>query len=288
MSLSDATRALAGRVAVVTGAGRGLGRAYALALAAAGAHVVVNDVGCDVSGSGRDAAPAAGVVAEIAAAGGIALANTDPVGTIASADALVRATLDAFGRVDVLVNNAGISVSHPLPDFPADDWERVLRVNLSGTFACARAAFAAMRAGGGGGRIVNVTSGAGLDAAYPGTAAYAAAKGGVASLTRVIAAEGAPYGITCNAVAPLARTRMSAAFLAGDDADLDPDAVAPLVVFLASDAAGAVSGEVFRCRRGRIALERRGSAAGVAPAGARWTVDEIARRLAEILATRDA
>jgi NAD(P)-dependent dehydrogenase (short-subunit alcohol dehydrogenase family) len=164
----------------------------------------------------------------------------------------------------------------------------VLHVHLGGTFACARAAFGVMRASGRGGRIINVTSGAALDHAYPGTAAYAAAKGGVASLTRVIAAEGAPHGITCNAVAPLARTRMSEAFLAGDAdeaAALDPDALAPLVVYLASPASVGVSGHLFRFRRGRIAAvgERRGE--GVAPAGARWTVEEIARRIGEILAS---
>jgi NAD(P)-dependent dehydrogenase (short-subunit alcohol dehydrogenase family) len=283
-------RTLAGRVAIVTGAGRGLGRAHALALAAEGARVVVNDVGCDVLGRGADPEVARAVVAEIQTAGGEAVASTEAVGTVAAGEALVRTAVEAFGRLDTLVNNAGITVSHALAEFLADDWERVLRVHLTGSFACARAAFAAMRAAGRGGRIINTTSGAALENVYPGTAAYAAAKGGVASLTRVIAAEGAAHGITCNAIAPLARTRMSGTFLAATEQDaeaLDPMALGPLVVYLASAASGGVSGEIFRFRHGRIAVTRLTSGEGVAPAGACWTVEEIARRMSEILG-RDA
>jgi NAD(P)-dependent dehydrogenase (short-subunit alcohol dehydrogenase family) len=278
---------LAGRVAIVTGAGRGLGRAHAVALGSAGARVVVNDAGCDVHGAGADPEVARAVVAEIRRAGGDAVANGEAVGSVQAAEAIVQSALDAWGRVDVLVNNAGITTNAPLTDLAPDDWERVLRVHLTGTFACARAAFAVMRAHGRGGRILNTTSGAALDRAYPGTAAYAAAKGGVVALTRVIAAEGAAHGITCNAIAPLARTRMSARFLADDPAEHDPGAVAPLIVYLASDAAGSVTGEVFRFRDGRLGVVRLTAGAGVAPAGARWTVDEIGRRIDEILA-RDA
>jgi len=279
---------LAGRVVIVTGAGRGLGRAYARALAAAGAAVLVNDVGCDVGGRGEDPAIAQTVVDEIRAAGGTAAASTEPVGTPASAERIVRAAVEQLGAVDAIVNNAGISVTSPFAELSAADWERVRRVHLDGTFACAQAAFVAMRTAGRGGRIVNVTSGAALDRAYPGTAAYAAAKGGVVALTRVIATEGAPHGITCNAVAPLARTRMSAAFLAGDADDLAPDGLAPLVVYLASAASAVVNGEVFRFRRGRIAVARERSSVDVAPAGERWTADEIGRRMREILTARDA
>jgi NAD(P)-dependent dehydrogenase (short-subunit alcohol dehydrogenase family) len=285
-TIAGTMHVLAGRVAIVTGAGRGLGRAYARALAAAGAHVLVNDVGCDVDGSGAAPEVASAVVDEIRAAGGTAAASAERVGTAAAGEAIIRAAIDRFGRLDAIVNNAGISVSRPFAEFPPDDWERVLRVHLDGTFACARAAFAAMRAAGHGDSIVNVTSGAGLDQAYPGTAAYAAAKGGVVSLTRVIAAEGAPYGITCNAVAPLARTRMSAAFLADDAddaADLAPEALAPLLVHLASPASAGVNGEVFRFRRGRIGVVRQVGSAGVASASGRWTVEEIGRRMDDIL-----
>jgi NAD(P)-dependent dehydrogenase (short-subunit alcohol dehydrogenase family) len=275
--------ALAGRVAIVTGAGRGLGRAHALALAAAGARVVVNDVGCDVHGGGGDPTVARGMVEEIRRAGGDAIASDEPVGTVAAGEVLVRTALDAFGRLDVLVNNAGITVSGPLTELAPDDWDRVLRVHLTGTFACARAAFHAMRAAGRGGRIINTTSGAALDRAYPGTAAYAAAKGGVVALTRVVAAEGAAHGITCNAIAPLARTRMSAAFLGDDVADHDPGAIGPLVVYLASEASAAVTGEVFRFRDGRIGVVRPTNGTGVASREPRWTVDEIVRRIDEIL-----
>jgi len=279
-------RALAGRVAIVTGGGRGLGRAYALALAAAGARIVVNDVGSDVRGAGADPDVGRAVVDEIRAAGGAAVASADPVGTVAAGEAIVGAALAAFGRLDALVNNAGISLARPFAELSAADWDRVIRVHLTGTFACARAAFVAMRAAGRGGRIINTTSGAALDAAYPGSAAYAAAKGGIVSLTRVIAAEGAPHRITSNAIAPLARTRMSEAFLAGaEDAPdvLEPAAVAPLVVYLASEASAGVSGETFRFRHGRLALARSATGAEVAPVGARWTVEELAARIDELL-----
>jgi NAD(P)-dependent dehydrogenase (short-subunit alcohol dehydrogenase family) len=271
------------RVAIVTGAGRGLGRAYALALAADGVAVVVNDPGTDLHGRGLESGPARTVVQEIRAGGGEAVASHAAVGTIAAGEALVRCALDEFGRVDVLVNNAGITTSAPVDMLSMEDWERVLAVHLTGTFACIRAAFGTMRAAGRGGRIVTTTSGAAFRA-YPGTAAYAAAKGGVASLTRVVAAEGAPFGITCNAVAPLARTRMSSAFLAGDDAtELDPAAVAPLIVYLASEASGDVTGQVFRIARARIGVVRADADDGVAAATGRWTADEIRRRIREIV-----
>jgi NAD(P)-dependent dehydrogenase (short-subunit alcohol dehydrogenase family) len=269
---------------IVTGAGRGIGRAYALALAAAGARVVVNDAGCDVAGGGTDPRVPEAVVDEIRVRGGVAVANAAAVGTFAAGEALVAAAVAAFDRVDALVNNAGIVESHPVDEFPADAWDRILAVHLTGTFACARAAFAAMRAAGRGGRIVNTSSGAGLDHVYPGTAAYAAAKAGVATLTRVIAAEGAPHGITCNAIAPLARTRMSGRFVAGDAADdLDPAALAPLAVYLASPASGGVTGEVFAFRRGRIAPARPAVAEGVASSRGGWTAEEIADRIDEIV-----
>jgi len=271
---------LVGRVAIVTGAGRGLGRAHARALAAAGARVVVNDVGCGLDGRGVAAGVAAAVVEEIRAAGGEATPSVEPVGTVAAGEAIVRTALETFGRLDVLVNNAGITESHPLEAFPEDAWARILSVHLTGTFACARAAFAAMRAAGRGGRIVNTTSGAGLDHVYPGTAAYAAAKAGVAMLTRVIAAEGASHGITCNAVAPLARTRMSAAFLRDEEpAGLDPAALGPLVVYLASEASAGVSGTVFTFREGRIGIVRGERSETIAPRGATWTIDELRAQL---------
>jgi NAD(P)-dependent dehydrogenase (short-subunit alcohol dehydrogenase family) len=276
---------LTGRVVVVTGGGRGLGRAYGLALATAGARVIVNDVGCDVGGDGVDASVAKRVVEEIRAAGGEAVANTVPVGTESAAEGIVAAALAAYGRLDAIVNNAGITRSHPFAEFPLADWERIVAVHLTGTFTCARAAFRVMAAAGRGGRIINTTSGAGLDAAYPGTAAYAAAKGGVVSLTRVVAAEGKPHGITCNAIAPLARTRMSGTFLSAevDDPTLDAATVAPLVVYLASEASAAVSGEIFRCRHGQIATSHVATGAPAITDATPWTVEQIAARIGEIV-----
>ena len=277
---------LAGRVAIVTGAGRGLGRAYARALAAAGARVVVNDVGCGLDGRGADTGVAAAVVEEIRAAGGEATPSLEPVGTVAAGEAIVRTALEVFGRLDVLVNNAGITARHPIEAFPEDAWARIVAVHLTGTFACARAAFATMRTAGRRGRILNTTSGAGLDHVYPGTAAYAAAKGGVVSLTRVIAAEGAPHGITCNAIAPLARTRMSTAFLGAEEEEptaLDPVALGPLVVYLASEASAGVNGAVFTFRRGRIGIGRLDVREEIAPRDAGWTLDELHARLPMLL-----
>ena len=184
------------------------------------------------------------------------------------------------------MNNAGITASHPIEAFPEDAWARIVAVHLTGTFACARAAFATMRTAGRRGRILNTTSGAGLDHVYPGTAAYAAAKGGVVSLTRVIAAEGAPHGITCNAIAPLARTRMSTAFLGAEEEEptaLDPAALGPLVVYLASEASAGVSGAVFTFRRGRIGIGRLDVREEIAPRDAGWTLDELHARLPMLL-----
>jgi NAD(P)-dependent dehydrogenase (short-subunit alcohol dehydrogenase family) len=274
---------LAGCVAVVTGAGRGLGRAYALALAGAGARVVVNDVGCASDGSGTDPDIAEAVAAEIIAAGGAAVADATAVGTAEAGAAIVSRAVAAFGRLDVLVTNAGVSESHPFADFPAAPFDAVVRVHLGGTFGCARAAFAQMVAQGRGGRIITVASGAALDTAYPGTAAYAAAKGAIVALTRVIAVEGAAHGITCNAVAPVACTRMSEGFLAGRSAGFDPARVAPLVVYLASAASSTVTGEVFRMPDAGLAVARVTTSERVLPARDAWSADEIAARIGEIL-----
>ena len=273
---------LTGSVAIVTGAGRGLGRAYALALAGAGSRVVVNDVGCAGDGSGTDPAVAEAVAAEIRAAGGEAISETTAVGTVEAGMAIVSRAVAAFGQLDVLVTNAGVSASHPFADFPPAAFDAIVRVHLGGTFGCAQAAFAQMVAQGRGGRIITVTSGAALDTAYPGTAAYAAAKGAIVALTRVIALEGAAHGITCNAIAPVARTRMSEAFLAGRPASFDPGRVAPLVVYLASAASRAVTGEVFRMPDDGLAVARVVTAEPILPAGEAWSAAEIAARIAEI------
>jgi NAD(P)-dependent dehydrogenase (short-subunit alcohol dehydrogenase family) len=164
-----------------------------------------------------------------------------------------------------------------------EDWDAVLAVHLRGTFLCTREAMRAMRAAGRGGRIINVTSGSAYDVAPAGTANYAAAKGGIVSLTRVVAVEGKEFGITCNAVSPLARTRMSEQFLATDaDPSLDPLTVAPIVVFLASDGAASITGAVFRVARGEISAVRTVLGPAVSSRQGRWTPEEIAERIGEI------
>jgi NAD(P)-dependent dehydrogenase (short-subunit alcohol dehydrogenase family) len=272
------------KVAIVTGGGRGLGRAYALALAHAGARVVVNDLGVQLDGSDAGGNSAGAVVAEIRRAGGQALANTDSVADPAAVERLFDTTLAVFQRVDIVVNNAGIVRSRPLIEMSLADWQAVLDVHLTGTFLCCRAALRAMRSGGSGGRIVNITSGQAYAAPSAATANYAAAKGGIISLTRVVAVEGAEFGVTCNAVSPLARTRMSAASFAGDaDASLDAEVVAPLVVFLASAAARAITGRVFRVARDEIGLVESTIGPPLRAASGRWTAEEIAARIGAIL-----
>jgi NAD(P)-dependent dehydrogenase (short-subunit alcohol dehydrogenase family) len=275
------------KVAVVTGAGSGLGRAYALALAEAGARVVVNDVGAAPDGSALPGAGPGAVVQEIRARGGHALGVLESVAEAPSVERMFQETVAAFGRVDFLVNNAGIVRSRPIVEMSDADFDTVLAVHLRGTFLCTRAAMRQMREGRHGGRIINITSGRAYHAPSPGTANYAAAKGGIVSFTGVVAAEGKEFGITCNAVSPLARTRMSEQFLAGDaDPALDPAAVAPLIVFLASDASAAISGEVFRVARGEISVVRATIGAGVRSKREQWTPEEIAARIGEITGSR--
>ena len=237
----------------MTGAGTGLGRAYALDLAARGARVVVNDAGVDVDGRGAAGERAELVAETIRARGGQAIANPDTIATAAGVARLFRAVTDAFGQVDILVNNAGIVRRGRIAEMDDEDWDAVLDVHLRGTFLCTRAALRRMHAGAAGGRIINITSGAGFASPYAGTGNYAAAKAGVIALTQVTAREEAESGITCNAVAPLARTRMSHEFLGTDnDPSLAAKAVAPFISFLASDAARTITGQLFRVGRGTI------------------------------------
>jgi NAD(P)-dependent dehydrogenase (short-subunit alcohol dehydrogenase family) len=278
---------LDGKVAIVTGAGQGLGRAYAIALARAGAKLVINDLGVQLDGSAPGNDTAGLVVAEIRRAGGQAIANVDSVTDPAGVQRLFEAGLAVFHRLDILVNNAGIVRGRPLAEMALDDWQAVLDVHLTGTFLCSREALRIMRAAGRGGRIINTTSGAAFADAYPGTANYAAAKAGVIALTRVCAVEAKGDGVTCNAIAPLARTRMSQQFLQGaSDPNLEPDAVAPLVVFLGSEAAAAISGTVFRIARDELAAVQTAGLPTIRPRAGRWTAEEIAARIGEILVLR--
>src|SRR5262245_5299317 len=202
-----------GRVVIVTGAGRGIGRGHALEFARQGAKVVVNDIGAELDGTGGSGSPAQQVVDEITAAGGSAVVNGDDVADWDGAQRLVRTAVDAFGRLDVVVNNAGVVRDRMFANTSEDEWDAVVRVHLKGHFAVARWAAAHWREQAKAGepvdaRIVNTSSGAGLLGSV-GQAAYSAAKGGIATLTLVQAAELGRYGVTANAIAPSARTRMT-------------------------------------------------------------------------------
>ncbi|RNL85476.1 SDR family NAD(P)-dependent oxidoreductase [Halostreptopolyspora alba] len=242
-----------GRVAIVTGAGRGLGRCYAIELAARGARVVVNDrAAADGEARGEPGAGAAdAVTSEIGERGGTALADTTDVATEEGANALVESALDTFGRVDVVVNNAGLLRDRAFANITTAEWDPVLDVHLRGTFLVSRAAFGHLREHGYG-RIVNTTSPTGLFGNF-GQSNYAAAKMGIVGLTKTLAIEGARYDITANAVAPLAYTRMTSDTLSAEDAErLGPERVAPTVVWLAHEHCE-TSGEIYAVGGGRVA-----------------------------------
>jgi NAD(P)-dependent dehydrogenase (short-subunit alcohol dehydrogenase family) len=252
---------LTGRVCAVTGAGRGLGREYALALAAHGARVVVNDVGAAVDGSGRDGSPAHDVVREIRAAGGEAVANTGDIAGWDGAAGLVEQAVDAFGRLDVLVNNAGILRDRTIAKMTEDEWDAVLRVHLKGTFATTHWASRHWREraqdGPVHGRLINTTSVSGLFG-NPGQANYAAAKAGIAAFTTVAAMELERSGVTANAISPGAATRMTATIpgrgTQADDDTRSPRWVAAVVAWLASRMSDGVTGRVFLASGRRLGV----------------------------------
>ncbi len=263
-----------GRVAIVTGAGRGLGRAYAHLLAARGARVVVNDLGGSMTGEGADAGPAATVVDEIVAAGGEAIAEGSDVSTEAGAEALVAAAVDTYGRVDVLVNNAGIMRWGGPPEVTVDDLEQHLAVHLVGSYATARAAWPHMVEQGHG-RIVMTTSTGMLG--LPANTSYAAAKGGVVGLTRSLAVAGRKQGIKVNLIAPAATTRM-----AGEGGpEMPAELVAPMVAFLAHDDCP-VTGEIYTAGAGRFARLFIASTPGYVHDGSEPTVEDVAEHWAAI------
>ena len=240
-----------GRVAAITGAGRGIGRAYALLLASRGARVVVNDLGGSIQGLGADAGVASHVAAEIAAAGGSAIADENDVAAPSGAQALVDAAVGNFGRLDILVNNAGIMQWAGLPDVDQENVERHLAVHVLGSFNTTRAAWPHM-VDQGYGRIVMTTS-SGIFG-LPKNLSYATAKGGVVGLTRSIATMSEAHGIKVNLIAPAAMTRMAGPGADQDDtaSPLAPGRVAPLVAFLAHEACP-VNGEMYAAGAGRFA-----------------------------------
>jgi NAD(P)-dependent dehydrogenase (short-subunit alcohol dehydrogenase family) len=251
-------RLLEGRVAIVTGAGRGIGRAHALELARHGARVVVNDYGVSVSGEGTGETPAEEVVAEIEALGGEAVANGADVADFAAAEAMVRQAIDTYGGLDVLVNNAGFVRDRMLVNTSEEEWDAVIRVHLKGHFAPLRHAGAYWRAESKDGRqrvarVINTSSGAGLQGSI-GQATYSAAKAGIAGLTLVAAAELGRYGVTVNAIAPVARTRMTEGAFDTSGMAL-PEDNSPIVAWLASEESGDVTGRVIEIDGPRLTVE---------------------------------
>jgi NAD(P)-dependent dehydrogenase (short-subunit alcohol dehydrogenase family) len=239
-----------GKVAIITGAGGGLGREHALLMASRGALVVVNDLGGAVDGSGSDKGAAERVVDEIKAAGGEAVANADSVATPEGGAAIVKTAIDAFGRVDIVVNNAGILRDKAFHNMTPDLVDPVLAVHLKGAFNVTQAAWPHMREHGYG-RVVSTSSAAGIFGNF-GQANYGAAKMGLVGFTRVLAIEGAKYNIKANAIAPLALTRMTESIMGALGDKLDPALVTPLVTYLASDECEP-TGRIFSVGGGRVA-----------------------------------
>jgi NAD(P)-dependent dehydrogenase (short-subunit alcohol dehydrogenase family) len=277
-----------GRIAIVTGAGRGLGRAHALELARQGAKVVVNDLGCELDGSGGGTGPAGEAVEEIRAGGGEAVANGDDVADFEGAGRMVTAALDAFGGLDVVVNNAGFVRDRMFANAAEDEWDAVVRVHLKGHFAVARHAAAHWRDQAKAGatvdaRIINTSSGAGILGSV-GQAAYSAAKGGIATLTLVQAAELGRYGVTANALCPAARTRMTEGVFTEMMATPDqpdafdamaPENVSPLVAWLASSRSAHVTGRMFEVEGGKVGVATGWQHGPTEDKGARWDAAEL-------------
>ena len=288
-------RICADRVAIVTGAGRGLGRAHALALAEAGAKVVVNDLGVSLQGESEGESPTDEVVGRIRAAGGEAIANAADVADFAQAGELVKAAVDAFGGLDIVVNNAGIVRDRMFVSTSEQEWDAVVRVHLKGHYcvgsqACAWWRQRSKQGGAVDARIINTSSGAGLQGSV-GQSAYSAAKAGIAALTLVQAAELGRYGITANAIAPSARTRMTEEVFEemmrkpedGFDG-MAPENVSPLVVWLGSPESRDVTGRVFEIAGGRLSLADGWREGPVFDKGARFEPDELGATVHDLMA----
>ncbi len=285
---------LQGRVAIVTGAGRGLGREHALELARQGAAVVVNDYGVSLAGGATGETPAEAVVAEIEAAGGRAVANPADVADFEEAADLVQQAIDTFGGLDILVNNAGFVRDRMLVNTAEEEWDAVIRVHLKGHFAPLRHAGAYWRAEAKAGRtpaarVINTSSGAGLQGSV-GQTTYSAAKAGIAAMTLVAAAEMGRYGVTVNAIAPSARTRMTegpfADRMAAPEEGFDlmhPGNVSPVVAWLASEDAADVTGRVIEVEGGRICVEEGWRHGPATDLGRRWEADAVGAELRSLL-----
>jgi NAD(P)-dependent dehydrogenase (short-subunit alcohol dehydrogenase family) len=279
---------LDGKVALVTGAGGGLGREHALALARAGAKLVVNDLGGARDGTGQGHSMADQVVEEIRGFGGEAVASYDSVADVAAGERIVRTAIDAFGKLDVVVNNAGILRDKTLSKMEEALWDVVVSVHLKGTYCVSRPAFNHMKERGQGGVIINTSSTSGLNGNF-GQSNYGAAKAGIWGFTRCLALEGQRSGIRAYVLAPVAHTRLTGDLPGFQDEKMKqrmaPGLVSPLVVFLASDLAKDLTDKTFFVGGGRIAEMRMVTAKGVtkAESGGLWAAEEIAARLPEIL-----
>ncbi len=274
---------LKGKVAIVTGAGRGIGRGEAMALASEGAKVIVNDLGGARDGTGASTSPADDVVADIKKMGGEAVANYDSVTTMQGAENIAKTAIDSFGKVDILVNNAGILRDRMVFNISEEDWDLVIKVHLYGHFHTIRAVsplFRQQRYG----RIINTSSIAGLYATTYGQANYGTAKEGIVGLTRKVARDMGRYGVTCNCIRPNAGTRLTLS----DEMrkswpksaiemleQMKPDDIAPVVVWLASDDAANVNGRVFYIETGRVGLYSEPVLEKQLVKVGGWTIDEL-------------
>ncbi|HEY5476187.1 MAG TPA: SDR family NAD(P)-dependent oxidoreductase [Tepidiformaceae bacterium] len=275
---------LEGKTAVITGAGRGIGREVALLFAKQGAKVVVNDLGVSVDGEGKDNSPATQVVNEIKAAGGEAIANFGDISEMDQAEELIRTSLDAWGKLDILVNVAGILRDRMIFNMTAEDWDAVIKVHLRGTYATTRFASIHWRQARQGGRLINFTSGSGLFGA-PGQPNYAAAKMGIWGLTLSCARALGRYGVTANSIAPGAATRMTATIPTdrgggnwGPDNDvMSPANVAIPLVYLASDQGARVTGRCFGVMGYGVTLYSNIENQVILQGDKMWTVDEMFR-----------
>jgi NAD(P)-dependent dehydrogenase (short-subunit alcohol dehydrogenase family) len=279
---------LEGKVVVITGAGGGIGREHALDMAKEGARVVVNDLGGARDGTGGGTAMSDKVVEEIKTAGGEAVASYDSVATVEGASNIVKTAVDAFGQLDVCVNNAGILRDKTLSKMDEQMWDVVVSVHLKGTYCVSRAAFNHMKERGGGGVIINTSSTSGLNGNF-GQSNYGAAKAGIAGMTRCMALEGQKYGIRCFILAPVALSRLTEDLPGFQDegfkAKMDPKLISPLVTYLASDLAKDMTNKTFFVGGGRIAEMKMVTATGVTKTenNGLWTPQEISEKMSGIL-----